>query len=181
MATSALPGAARARSAEQTDAVASSVSASKSSSATKSDGAPASWPAALERVAQVVGQQVEADVRRPRGRDVERAQPTALVRLGGRPVHFEPAHCAASEAQPAPVVAGAEEHDLRRATAECARHLGVDHLGSSGQCGRPAEGDAHPARYGAVEAALRLDVAARRGRARAVQSEPLCRDPARLQ
>ena len=49
------------------------------------------------------------------------------------------------------------------------------------QCGRPADGDAHPARNGAVEAALRLDVAAGRGRARAVQSEPLCRDPARLQ
>ena len=45
-ATSALPGPARARIAEQTAAAASSVSASKSPSATKSEGRAASWPAA---------------------------------------------------------------------------------------------------------------------------------------
>ena len=109
--------------------------------------------------------------------------PSAARRLrlsacASRAVHLEPARGAAAEAQGAAVVARAEKDDLPGAAAEAAGDLGVDDLRALRQCGAAADGDAHRAGDGAVEAALGLDVTAGGRRARALQAESLRRGEA---
>ena len=118
----------------------------------------------------------------PAGRDIELQQPAALVLLCGRTVDLEPTHGATAEAQrarPSPPAPRSTTWVVPRPSARATSASITS--GSLRQYGRAAERDAHAAGNSAVEAALRLEVAAGRRRARALQSEPLCRDPAGVQ
>ena len=128
---------------------------------------------------QVVGHEVRPDVGDPGRLRAERLQPPPLVVLRRGEVHLEPAHRIPGETQRTPVVAGAEEDDLRRPGAERTRHLGVDDPRSLGHPGRTAERQREHAGHVRVEPPLRLDVARRRRGPRAGEPGPVGRDPAR--
>ncbi len=180
-ATSALSGAARARTVSHREAVASRVREASRPSQTKSVGRSPIVSRRGQGGAEVARREVDPDVRDPGRLDAERAEAPPLVGLQRGQIHLEPADGPTAEAQGPPVVARPEQNDLDDPAADGRRDRRVDDPGPLRQAGGPSERHGEHAGDVAREAALSLHVAGGCRGPRAFEADPLRGDPARAE